>query len=206
MNIKVSTKQKQTEVGLSAVLSETRCPLMCARAQTLPPSPRSSGRFSLISPQSLELDTGVNHHSLDLLFYRSSPHPISRCSLRIPTPPLPHTPTARLRPGSHPACSPPPGDPRVGVLHTVEPLEGRVVRTEGEFASQEVITEGEDSPPNGQTLLLNGAVSGLSLWELSTQIQHRPLLPSDHLGQDCTQPPVRRVRLQQEREIKVRRV
>ncbi len=64
--------------------------LVCSRSGPLSLSPRSAGRFSLISPQSLELDTGVNHHSLDLLFYRSSPHLISRCILRIPTPPSPH--------------------------------------------------------------------------------------------------------------------
>ncbi len=58
--------------------------------------------------QSLELDTGVNHHSLA---FRSTARlrtrsPLSSC--RFPTPPSPHTPTARLRPGSPPACSPPP--------------------------------------------------------------------------------------------------
>ncbi len=37
-----------------------------------------------------------------------SPESFSRCRLRWTTPPSPHTPTARLRPGSPPACSPPP--------------------------------------------------------------------------------------------------
>ncbi len=37
-----------------------------------------------------------------------SPESFSRCRLRWTTPPSPHTPTARLRPGSSPACSPPP--------------------------------------------------------------------------------------------------
>ncbi len=36
----------------------------------------------------------------------------------------------------------------VGILHAVEPLQGGVVRTEGEFPSQEIIAEGED-PPTG---------------------------------------------------------
>ncbi len=36
------------------------------------------------------------------------PESFSRCRLRWTTPPSPHTPTARLRPGSPPACSPPP--------------------------------------------------------------------------------------------------
>lgn len=58
----------------------------------------------------------------------------------------------------------PMGDPRVGVLNMVEPLEGRaVVQTESECPSQEVITECEDSPPNSQILFFNGAVSGLSV-------------------------------------------
>ncbi len=56
----------------------------------------------------------------------------------------------------------------VGILHAVEPLEGRVVRTEGEFPTQEVVAEGEDSPSDGQAFLLHGAVSSLSLWELPT--------------------------------------
>ncbi len=37
-----------------------------------------------------------------------SPESFFRCRLRWTTPPSPHTPTARLRPGSPPACSPPP--------------------------------------------------------------------------------------------------
>ncbi len=74
---------------MALCLSSKDSLLVCSRLGSLSPSPRSAGRFSLISPQSLELDTGVNHHSLDLLFYRSSPHLISRCILRIPTPPSP---------------------------------------------------------------------------------------------------------------------
>ncbi len=38
----------------------------------------------------------------------TSPKSLSRCGPRWTTPLSPHTPTARLRPGSHPACSPPP--------------------------------------------------------------------------------------------------
>ncbi len=37
-----------------------------------------------------------------------SPESFSRCRLRWTTPPSPHTPPARLRPRSPPACSPPP--------------------------------------------------------------------------------------------------
>ncbi len=72
------------------------------------------------------------------------------------------------------------GDPRVGILHAVEPLEGRVVRTEGELPAQEVIAEGEDGPPDCQAFLLHGAVPSLSLRELPTQVQHRPLLYPPH--------------------------
>ncbi len=48
-----------------------------------------------------------------------SPESFSRCRLRWTTPPSPHTPTARLRPGSPPACSPPPPIPgeEVGYSH-----------------------------------------------------------------------------------------
>ncbi len=72
--------------------------------------------------------------------------------------------------------------------------------------SQEIIAEGEDRPPDRQTLLLNGAVHRLFLRELPTDVQHRALLTPYLLGQDSSQPPVRRVRLQQEGERKVRRV
>ncbi len=37
----------------------------------------------------------------------------------------------------------PTSDPRVGILHAVEPLQRGVVQTESEFPSQEIISEGE---------------------------------------------------------------
>ncbi len=84
-----SVHKTKTKLKLALCLSSKDSLWVCSRSGSLSPSPRSAGRFSLISPQSLELDTGVNHHSLDLLFYHSSPHLISRCILRIPTPPSP---------------------------------------------------------------------------------------------------------------------
>ncbi len=100
----------------------------------------------------------------------------------------------------------PTGDPRVGILHAVEPLQGRVVRAESELPSQEIIAEGENGPPDCQTLLFNGAVHRLSLRELATDVQHRPLFTLYLLGQDSSQPPVRCVCLQQEGERKIRRM
>ena len=50
-------------------------------------------------------------------------------------------------------CQIPPGDPVVDILHAVEPLEGSVVRAEGEWAPQQVIPQGIDRPPDGQALL-----------------------------------------------------
>ena len=55
----------------------------------------------------------------------------------------------------------PPGDPRVDVLHAVEPLEGGVVGVEGERAPQQVVAEGADRPPDGEALLLHRAVPTL---------------------------------------------
>ncbi|XP_016418001.1 uncharacterized protein LOC107747899 [Sinocyclocheilus rhinocerous] len=100
----------------------------------------------------------------------------------------------------------PTSDPRIGILHAVEPLQGRVVRTESELPAQEIITEGENRPPDRQALLFNGAVHRLSLRELTTDVQHRPFLTLYLLGQDRSKPPVRCVRLQQEGERKIRRV
>ncbi len=58
--------------------------------------------------QSLETDTGVNHHSLAHCFPARLRTRSPLSAFRLPTPPSPHTPTARLRPVSPPACSPPP--------------------------------------------------------------------------------------------------
>ncbi len=57
--------------------------------------------------QSLESDTGVNHHSLANCFPARLRTRSPLSAFRLPTPPSPHTPTARLRPVSPPACSPP---------------------------------------------------------------------------------------------------
>ncbi len=161
-------------ISSSALLAVSLCISVLATA--LLPAGRRGPFMSL--RQSLESDTGVNYHSLAKRFparlqTRSPPH-----AFRLPTRPSPHTPTARLRPVSTPACSPPPPPPpflerksataictpglwitlnlkgckaryqRV-IRHAVEPLEGRVVRTEGELPTQEVVAEGEDGPPDG---------------------------------------------------------
>ncbi len=68
----------------------------------------------------------------------------------------------------------PTGDPRVGILHAVEPLEGRVFRTESEFPTQEVIPEGEDGPPNGQTLFFQWCC----IWSLSLRASNSDTAPA----------------------------
>ncbi len=75
---------------------------LCWLCVSLSPSPRSVGRFYLVSPQSLELDTGVSHYSLDLLITAHLRTCSPDAAFCLPTPPSPHTPTARLRPGSPP--------------------------------------------------------------------------------------------------------
>ncbi len=52
---------------------------------SLSPFPRSVGRVSLVSPQSLELDTGVSHYSLDLLITTRLHTRSPRAALRLPT-------------------------------------------------------------------------------------------------------------------------
>ena len=69
-------------------------------------------------------------------------------------------------------CQIPPGDPVVSVFHAVEPLEGSVVRAEGEWAPQQVITQ-STAPPDGQALPLHGAVPGLPFGQLPVDVQHR---------------------------------
>ncbi len=58
--------------------------------------------------QSLELKTGVINQSLGLLITARLHTRSPAADSALTTPPSPHTPTARLRPGSRPACSPPP--------------------------------------------------------------------------------------------------
>ncbi len=61
-----------------------------------------------VSPrQLLQSDTGVPHFALDPLTYRCLLSLSPAADFAEPRPPSPHTPTARLSPGSPPACSPP---------------------------------------------------------------------------------------------------
>lgn len=56
----------------------------------------------------------------------------------------------------------PPGDPSIGIFHALEPLQWRIVQSEGEWGCQEVIPEGVDHPPDRQTLLLHRIILRLS--------------------------------------------
>ncbi len=79
-------------------------------------APESSLRLSLSSPRSPVFFIRSLHANycnqtqvfLILHLTHLLRESLSRCRLRWTTPPSPHTPTARLRPGSPPACSPPP--------------------------------------------------------------------------------------------------
>ncbi len=74
---------------------------------TAPPS-QVSGLLYPSPRQSLELKTGVINHSLGLLITARLHTRSPAADSALPRPLLQHTPTARLRPGSRPACSPPP--------------------------------------------------------------------------------------------------
>ncbi len=206
-----NTVHKQHKGGLSwAKRVPSRQNRQSAVCPSLPASPSPVPLCGLSTPL-----TGTRQVFV-ICTWPTSPKSLSRCRPHWTTPPSPHTPTARLRPGSHPACSPPSisgeevshshlytrsvdhlefkrlqsqiptSDPRVAILHAVEALQRGVVRTESEFPSQEIISEGEDIPPDSQTLLLYGVVFGLSLRELATNVQHRPFHSLYLLGQDCT--------------------
>ncbi len=83
---------------------------VCVRICSLPLDSRLAAGGTLLNSlqQSLESDTGVNHHSLANCFPARLRTRSPLSAFRLPTPPSPHTPTARLRPVSSPACSPPP--------------------------------------------------------------------------------------------------
>ena len=99
-------------------------------------------------------------------------------------------------------CQIPPGDPVVDILHAVEPLEGSMVRAEGEWAPQQVI----DRPPDGQALPFHGAVPGLPFGQLLADVQHRAVDARYLLVQDGPQPSARRISLQDKRDREVRGV
>ncbi len=101
-----SVHKTKTKLKLALCLSSKDSLWVCSRSGSL--SPRSAGRFSLISPQSLELDTGVNHHSLDLLFLPlvSAPDlPLHPSHSLVPLATYPHRPTQAGEPSG---LQPPP--------------------------------------------------------------------------------------------------
>ncbi len=63
---------------------------LCWLCVSLSPTPRSVGHFYLVSPQSLELETGVSHYSLDLLITARLRTRSSAAAFCLPTPPSPH--------------------------------------------------------------------------------------------------------------------
>ncbi len=83
---------------------------VCVRICSLPLDSRLAAGGTLLNSlrQSLESDTGFNHHSLANCFPARLRTRSPLSAFRLPTPPSPHTPTARLRPVSPPACSTPP--------------------------------------------------------------------------------------------------
>ncbi len=101
-----SVHKTKTKLKLALCLSSKDSLWVCSRSGSL--SPRSAGRFSLISPQSLELDTGVNHHSLDLLFLPlvSAPDlPLHPSHSHVPLatyPPPPDSGRGAIRPAAPP--------------------------------------------------------------------------------------------------------
>ncbi len=83
----------------------------------LSPNSRSTVAFIRSPLQLLQSDTGVPHLALDPLTYRRLLSLSPAADFAEPPPPSPHTPTARLRPGSPPACSPPISGEEVGHSH-----------------------------------------------------------------------------------------
>ncbi len=83
---------------------------VCVRICSLPLDSHLAAGGTLLNSlrQSLESDTGVNHHSLANCFPARLRTRSPLSAFRLPTPPSPHTPTARLSPVSPPACRPPP--------------------------------------------------------------------------------------------------
>ncbi len=81
----------------------------------------------------------------------------------------------------------PPGHPSVGIFGPCHPLEGRVVRQQGELMAQEVIAKLQDCPFDGQSFLLHGSVVFLGRGQLSANIQYGVLFSLLDLRQDGPQ-------------------
>ncbi len=89
----------------------SRSQIMRPRVST--PSLSSSSRSTVALLGLSKPITAIRHRCSSFCTWRTylplSPESFSRCRLRWTTPPSPHTPTARLRPGSpRPAAPPPP--------------------------------------------------------------------------------------------------
>lgn len=63
----------------------------------------------------------------------------------------------------------------------MEPLEQSMIGTEGVRTSQQVVSEGEACPLDGQTILLYFAILDVSHQEFQADIQYWELFPLHHL-------------------------
>ena len=71
----------------------------------------------------------------------------------------------------------PPGNPSVGVLHPVEPLERGMIWIKDKLFSQEVVTARQCCLFYSETLILDGTVPPLSGAEVVADIENQLLLP-----------------------------
>ncbi len=91
----------------------------------------------------------------------------------------------------------PPRHLGVCVLRSGHPLEGCVVRNEGEPPAQEVVAQLQDRPLDGQSFLLHGGVVLFGRGQLSADVQDGMLFTFLNLGQNGSQSGVGGIRLQQ---------
>ncbi len=119
--LKTSTLSVVSAITLSIRLRLSPAHRPCARVFTPSPSSSSHSTVALLSLSTPI--TAIRHRCSSFCTWPTylplSLESFSRCRLRWTTPPSPHTPTARLRPGSPPACSSPPPIPgeKVGYSH-----------------------------------------------------------------------------------------
>ncbi len=101
-------------------------------------------------------------------------------------------------------CKEPSCHPSICVFGPGHPLEGRVVRNEGELTAQKVAAQLQDCPLDGQSILLHSGVILLGRDQLPADIKDRMLLTFLNLGQDSSKSCAGGIHLQHEGTAEVR--
>ena len=97
----------------------------------------------------------------------------------------------------------PAGELSLGFFETLQPLQGSMIRPEQEPGAREEMPVRLAKVHHSQELPAGDAVSPLGLAECPATVRDDPFLAVAHLGQDCSDPHVRCVCVQDERQLRI---